>query len=427
MWSALENIALRESLPAPLTIGDTVHDILVSSQLDRGRHNLHFFGQRRSKRYLLKQFYALDTDAFLRWQNEARFIDIPQTPGFIWPLEEWRGGLISPYPGGQTLGEWLDNKNPSMKNRLCVAARIGERIRSLHASGISHRWLSPSTIRIIDHDVVITNFGHAWKTGWDDFWADSPRMPGDMTCSSPELLAGDKCGFTEDIHAFGALLHLLLAGKPPFGRIKQILRAVAPAHISPDRLPEHEDLPAIVRELTTACMAENPLDRPLAEDVAEALTSYCTKAGLRVDTIPLPDESGVDGHREKVMVFIKDDPKAITLFDKVLERAEETPSLFLFVGLIPNNLPSGHQERFKGSLFKKIGQGLARCRAAHLQWSLRAIEDTIPEVAARHLIELYGPDLIMLGSTSKQNGIISGKRGFRTLLGDIKTPVEIIA
>ncbi len=80
MWSALENMAFRESLPIPLETGRSIHDILVRSQLSRGRYNLHFQGMRGLKPYLFKQFYCLDTNAFLRWQNEARFIGLPSIP-----------------------------------------------------------------------------------------------------------------------------------------------------------------------------------------------------------------------------------------------------------------------------------------------------------------------------------------------------------
>jgi len=423
MWSALENMALRESLPTPLQTGDTIHDILISGQLEQGRYHLHHLGHRRSKPYLLKQYYSLNNDAFLRWQNETRFIGLPQTPGYIWPVEEWRGGLISPYPGGSTLDQWLRTLERPLTSRLCLAARLGQRIKALHNADIAHRRLSPHSVRIVQQDVVLTDFGHACHSGWDDFWTDSPRIAADKTCASPDLLSGMDCGYAEDIHALGALLHLILAGKPAFGLVKQFLRSFIPNNIAPTPLSLGEATPAPIRELAAACMEENQFHRPLITEASDILTQYCENAGHDIKPIIIP-ETEQPGQREKVMVFIKDDPKAISLFDRVLERSETTPSLFLFIGLIPNDLPSGHMERFKGSLFRKIGQGLSRCRSAGLLWSLRSIENTIPEVAARNLIQEYSPDCILIGRTNHPTGRLLTRKGFAAHLEGIDVPIE---
>lgn len=118
------------------------------------------------------------------------------------------------------------------------------------------------------------------------------------------------------------------------------------------------------------------------------------------------------------MVFVKDDHRAVDLFDRALELAS-TPSLFLFVGLVPGNLPSGHLERFKGRLFNKLAQGLSRCRAASVQWSLRVLENVSAESAANHLIEAYGPDRILLGRGT-------ARRCFSTRLATLDSAVERI-
>lgn len=427
MWSALENAALRESLPAPLAPGDLVHDILVSRQLEQTPYDLHYLGYRQSKQYLLKQFYSLDTNAFLRWQNEARFLDMPPTPGFIWPVEEWRGGLIFQFVGGITLRQWLRQNTRSKASRLCLAARIAQRIQVLHESGIAHRWISPDSIVIVDDDVLLTNFGNAKYDCWDDFWTDSPKMTGDKTCSSPEMLNGRECGFSEDIYGLGALLHIILAGKPPFDKTKQFLRKFIPNTVTPDTIPSLSYAPAPIRELAQACMDDDPGERPTIGEASEILTGYCENAGLHVEQIAVAIIAPQNTQPEKVMVFIKDDPKAITLFDQVIRQAEIRPSLFLIIGLIPNNLPSGHMERFKGSLFRKIALGLSRCREAGLPWSLRILEGTIPEVAARTLIDEYRPDRVLLGRTRTESNMLMPRRGFEAHLRGIDVPIDPIA
>lgn len=395
MWSALENIALRESLPAPLKAGASIHGILIAGQLDRGRYNLHHLGRRRSKPYLLKQFYSIDTNAFLRWQNEARFIDVPQTPGFIWPSEEWRGGLISPFPEGLPLDSWLDGNSLTVETRLRVATMLAHQIARLHTSGIAHRGLSPQCVRVENHSISITDFGYAECCEWDDFWTDSTMTPGDTTCASPESLRGQTHGSTEDVYAFGCILHLLLAGKTAFGAFKRKLRTIAPGHIPPDTLPDDVGIPDDVRELTSSCLAVESSRRPTMDMAASVLSSSIDQDIESEAPIPVPETDATIADKQKVMVFIKEADLAIRLIDDALQMAQKTPSILLFTGLIPNNLPSGHAERFKGGLFRKLGQGLTHCRATDLPWSLRILENVDPAKAEEALIQQYQPDQVL--------------------------------
>ena len=413
MWGALEKIAIRESLPAPLTAGESIHGILIARQLDRGWHNLHYLGRRRFKPYLLKQFYSVSTDAFFRWQNEARFIAVPHTEGFIWPCEEWRGGLISPFPEGVLLDSWLEKDAHSLEERLAVTSLLAHEIARLHSSGIAHRGLSPTCIRIEEQEVFITDFGYARCDEWDDLWTDSALPAGDKACVSPEMLRGEDGGFHEDVYAFGTILHLLLSGKTAFGFIKQVLRRVIPSHVAPDGIPKMTDVPHQVQELASACLSPNPSQRPTIDNAVSILDGFYGRESAKTENVSIPTDDTTGVNKRKVMVFIKDDNRAVSLFDAVLRKASKEPSVFLFIGLIPNNLPSGHAERFKGSLFKKLGQGLIRCRAKNLVWSLRVFENTDPERTALELVNQYQPDLILLGKSDKKRGKMAIRRGFQ--------------
>lgn len=393
MWSALENIALRENLPSPLQPGESVHDILVAGQLDRGRHNLHHFGRRRSKPYLLKQFYSIDTNAFLRWQNEARFIDVPQTAGFAWPCEEWRGGLITPYPEGITLDSWLAGGDRPLKKRLTAAADLARQTARLHASGIAHRGLSPTCVRITAHGVSIADFGYASCCEWDDFWTDSTMNPGDPACVSPELLRGHPTAYGEDVYAFGCILHLLLSGKTAFGSFKRAIRTVAPEYVSPTLLPDDLKVSDSIRAMESACLAADHRLRPSMETVTSTLVSESGLERTETHTIPVPANDATVADRQKVMVFIKDPDRAVEHIDEALRLAKQTPALLLFVGLIPNNLPCGHAERFMGGLFRRLGHGLARFRSSGLPWSLRILENVDQPKAEEALKRQYRPDI----------------------------------
>ena len=397
MWSALENVALRESLPVPLSAGDSIHGIRIAGQLDRGRHNLHHLGRRRSVPYLLKQFYGLDADAFLRWQNEARFIGMPPAHGFVWPCAEWRGGVISPFPDGVPMDRWLLLEPRTTEAKLGAAAELARRVARLHRSGIRHRNISPHSIWIGDDTLTLTDFGSARCDWWDDFWADSPFTDGCPDFTSPESLLGRECDQAHDVYSFGMTLYLLLTGRPPFRTFKRLLRPILPGAIPPDALPRTEDIPDGIRELTKACMAAAPHDRPTSFEVAVNLEAYGTRGHAPEESIQPPKNEPTPHEKRRVMVFVKDNIRAVSVFDAVINAATETPSVFLFVSLIPGNLPSGHLERFKGGLFRKIGHGLLRCRQRNLEWSLRVLGTGAPEATAKALVTQYAPDTIILG------------------------------
>ncbi|CCH49280.1 protein kinase domain-containing protein [Pseudodesulfovibrio piezophilus] len=424
MWSALENIALRASLPTPLKAGDAVHDIRIAGQLDQSRDALHYLGRRRSRPFLLKQFYSLNTNAFLRWQNETRFIDIPQTPGYTWPAEEWRGGLISPLPEGIPLLSWLQVSQPSMETRIRTASVLAGRISTLHASGIAHRGITPSSILVGDNDVFLADFGHACRDGWDDLWGDSPIPVHDPGYASPQALQGADNGREEDIYSFGATLRLMLTNRPPFNILKRTIRPVFPAFFSPDSFPRITGLPPEILNLTTACLSSLPAARPTIQEAQSILTRVTGTSSPPANAIPSSPLPSSAAERQKIMAFVKDDDHAVPLFDSCLALANRTPAIFLFVGLIPNSLPSGHHERFKGSLFRKLAQGLMRCRTASIPWSLRIFENVVPEQAALDLIRLYKPDQIHLTKPLKGEGNIWN--AFHRRLASENIPMEFI-
>lgn len=124
------------------------------------------------------------------------------------------------------------------------------------------------------------------------------------------------------------------------------------------------------------------------------------------------------------MVFVSGDDRSVPLFDQVLSLAGKEPSSFLFIGLIPGNLPSGHLERFKGSLFKRLGQGLMRCRLANVPWSLRVLESFDPDLTGVEFAKLYQPDQIMITVHDGRESPFS--KGFQDRLSVEGTPVDIV-
>lgn len=408
MWSALENAALRESLPAPLQAGQTVHGIIVRGQLGPPRHTLNHAGLRHSKQYILKQYYGLDTNAFLRWQNEARWTKLPQQAAFHWPCEEWRGGVIIPIHSGTSLDNWL-TKHPSIGDRLRVLSRLASRLASLHASGIAHRAISDSTVLIHGDTVSLTQFGYSRNAMWDDPWADSFMPIRATPYASPAQLAGQPSDTGCDIYAFGILLHRILSHRMPFGPFKTLLRSQFPAVIRPTRL-DTSHCSRELGELTHACLAPQAQNRPTMTEVASILGA--NPASIKPLNFALPQPIRKP---KRVMVFIKGDSRTTALFDAIITKAQANPTITLFVALVPCNLPSGHMERFKGRLFRRLAHGLMRCRENNMSWGIRLLEHVDPKQTARALIDQYEPDEILIGGSRQRHGI---QRSFNSYISN---------
>jgi len=408
MWTALETLALLRNLPTHLKPGDRVNDIHITGQIVQASHFLHFKGVRNFTPYLLKQFYSFDMNAFLQWQNEARFTHLPHTKGFLWPEEEWPGGIIQPYPNGETLETWLQ-KDHDLDTRLRVASMLAHKIAFLHESGIAHRGLSTGNIHVKRDEVTLSEFGHARFAYWDDFWSDSIMPYTDALHVAPEVLQGVKCCEQIDVFSFGAILHQLLTGTPPFGSLKRMARVLAPSLVSPNGIADIQGMPGEVRDLITSSLSLNTGDRPTMGEAASILSEFHSSTEPRLQPMDVPFATESSGHRDRLMVFVKGDHKTESIFDTAISKSGKYPSTFLIVGLLPNNLPSGHMERFRADFFRRLGDGLARCRAAGLQWGLRLFENIDPKQTAIHLVHQYRPDDILIGQTNtRRHTIVSG-------------------
>lgn len=437
MWAALENAGVRISLPVPLTHGDRINDIFIDGQTSQSRHTIRLRGRRYSKAYQLKQFYSLNIDAFLRWQNETRFMGVAPQPGFAWPCEEWRGGVVSPMPYGRRLGAWLQRERPGMATRLALAADLAHSLTRLHAGGIAHRGLTPDSVlvnagkSIGPHpaadgpSTTIKDFGCARSSEWDDLWSDAALAATDQGYASPERLDGGDAGYGEDVFGFGALLHLLLSGNPPFALWAKMVRYLAPLGVPARPLPRTCPAPDRLRALAAACLCRAPADRPLMSEAAEALGEYAaTNPPSATSSCMIPEQDASGEDKKRVMVFVKDDNRAVSLFNAALATARSEPSVFLFVGLIPTTLTYGHAQRFTGNLFRKLGQGLLRCRSAGLPWSLRVMSHPDPAQAARNFIRIYAPDRIYLGETEAGLNNVLPRRSFISKLRSLGERAE---
>jgi len=121
------------------------------------------------------------------------------------------------YVAGETLSQrlrrerrlpWRDCVN--LIRQLCVA------LKAAHDVGIVHRDLKPSNILIsVNGDVKLTDFGIAQV-----FAAEKLTMTGGVVGTaeymSPEQAQGQRATKRSDLYSLGAVLYVMLTGRPPF-------------------------------------------------------------------------------------------------------------------------------------------------------------------------------------------------------------------
>ncbi|KAL4517967.1 hypothetical protein Ndes2526A_g02333 [Nannochloris sp. 'desiccata'] len=82
---------------------------------------------------------------------------------------------------------------------------------------------------------------------------------GTFAWSAPEVLAGRRCGCKADIYSWGVVLWEVCTGEAP---VRGVMRTLD---------PERDACPVQVVDLYTRCVAENPDERPTADEILEIL------------------------------------------------------------------------------------------------------------------------------------------------------------
>ena len=121
------------------------------------------------------------------------------------------------YVEGDTLTDCIRaNRRLPWEQSVDIAIQICSALKTAHATGVVHRDLKPSNLLIGDDGVVkLTDFGVAQV-----FAAQRLTVTGGIIGTaeymSPEQAQGRRCTRTSDLYSLGAVLYVMLTGRPPF-------------------------------------------------------------------------------------------------------------------------------------------------------------------------------------------------------------------
>ena len=147
----------------------------------------------------------------------ARLIDVGADP----PGTSF---LAMEFIAGSDLDEYLEQRKPSLRDRLELFDRICQAITYLHDNGIVHGDLKPSNILVTDEGMPkLLDFGTACFLNGADARADLTGLMMTPAYASPEQLAGLGPSALGDVYSLGCILRELLEDERLCGDLSAIL------------------------------------------------------------------------------------------------------------------------------------------------------------------------------------------------------------
>ncbi len=258
-------------------------------------------------------------DLGARLMAEARHLATLEHPNIVpvhdaGVLPDGRAHYVMTLVRGRRLDEWRAG-GPSFPAMLRLFQKVCGAVAFAHAHGVIHRDLKPENIMVGPFgEALVMDWGVAKAVSEAGAYArrvhDAARTPpspdavpgsrgtlpgaviGTPAWMSPEQARGetDRLDARTDVHALGAILHYLIAGRPPFegDSPRETLRRVIEQ--GPPRLRQHApSAPRPIESICMTAMAREPEDR------------YRTAQQMSDDVERFLDGQPVAVHRETLL------------------------------------------------------------------------------------------------------------------------------
>jgi serine/threonine-protein kinase len=164
--------------------------------------------------------------------------------------------VVLEYIDGSTLAERLERGPLEVSEARDVAYDIASALAHIHARGLAHGDVTPSTILLADRRVMLADPGVA-RLGGGRGAAGSRSAAGDPT---QVQVGGSEHVGAGDIYALGLVLVAALSTQPPVTNDDDATAVIG--HVSPEHVTRAEDLPAAWRSLLAGMLDPDPAARP---------------------------------------------------------------------------------------------------------------------------------------------------------------------
>jgi hypothetical protein len=203
-------------------------------------------------------------------------------------------GTVAPFVvmellAGESVAARLEREPIELPEAARIGAAVADALAAAHANGVVHRDIKPGNVMLTPTGVKILDFGISATAGEPDD-DESGSTFGTPAYVAPERLDGMPAEPATDVYGLGVLLFEMVTGDPPYP-VDTWEELAAARATGPTVLPP--DLPKSFRTLVGRCLAEDPADRPGADEVRFDLTALWLKPELS-DAAPLSGKDTVD-------------------------------------------------------------------------------------------------------------------------------------
>jgi serine/threonine-protein kinase len=190
---------------------------------------------------------------------------------------------------GVTLNDHMDSKKPWEPAHAARACEVlCDALAAAHTQGIVHRDVKPSNVMLSAHEpgLKLLDFGIAKlyeEARGDDVDAETASgvMLGTPAYMSPEQVGGVReVAAASDVYAIGIILFQLVAGRLPFE--ESTLHGITFSHLwvePPDVRSIAAFAPARIADLVARCLRKDPVARPTARELCDALRDLADDLG----------------------------------------------------------------------------------------------------------------------------------------------------
>jgi serine/threonine-protein kinase len=254
-------------------IGERLGKWVIFKELGRGGMGRVYLGQeeltgRQAALKVLAAELAMDPGFLQRFHREIESLsrlDHPHIVRFYEAgLENGHHFYAMEYVEGESLEAIVLNRGRMpWREVLDIAMQLAPALRHVHDHGIIHRDIKPPNILRTPQGVVkLTDFGIA-KVFASRHLTATGGVIGTAEFLSPEQAAGKVVGKRSDLYCLGAVLYMLLTGRPPFQGRSHVELMHKHRYAQFDR-PRRvvEDIPEEIDELICQLLEKEPDNRP---------------------------------------------------------------------------------------------------------------------------------------------------------------------